>query len=155
RARAARGAAGDVIRVPRIAAIAPVLVVPGGPVRELGHVQRADVERTGEVEALQRRGSFGSEPALADLRAAVRHAAGAVEHVLVRERDAAERSYSRAVARLLVDEGVDARLPALDAPAAGLQQIFRGKLAPAQAVRRLGQRERRQVAHWFVLSASR
>jgi hypothetical protein len=73
----------------------------------------------------------------------------------VRERDAAERSFAPAVTRLLGNEGVDARLPALDAAAAGLQQIFRRKLAPAQRLRRIGERERRRVAPLVLFSASR
>ena len=125
-ARAARGAAGDVVRVPGVAAVAPVLVVPGRPVSELGHVERADIERARGVEALERGRGLSGRPAAPDLRAAVRYLAGAVEHVLVRERDGAEGAFARAVARLLGNEGVDARLPTLDATAAGLQQIFRG-----------------------------
>src|SRR5437868_2133463 len=57
-ARAARGAAGDVRRIPGIAAIAPVIVVPRRPVGELGHVERADLQRADRIESLERRRSL-------------------------------------------------------------------------------------------------
>ncbi len=55
----------------------------------------------------------GRHPVAQDLRAAARHAPGAVEHVLVSERHAARRLF------LEREKGVKAGLPLLDARAAG------------------------------------
>jgi len=111
------------------------------PVGEFGHVERADVGGTGGIQALERRRGLRRNPALADLRAAVRHASGAIKHVLMRERDAGERTAGAGrMAQLGFDEGVDAWLPARDARAARLEELLRRNVALRQPCARLRER---------------
>ncbi len=136
RSRAARGSAGDVRGVPRIAAVAERLVVTGGSERELRHVQRAELQRAGGVEALeQRRGPRGRHR-VAGPRSVRGNPTGTIEHVLVREQGAVECGSRidrwQAVAtrglrtrRLGVEahEGIDPRLPVVDAREARIDEL--------------------------------
>src|SRR5437868_2900470 len=119
-----------------------MVVVAGGTVGEFRHVERADVERAGCIEPLERSGGLGRRPALADLRAAVRHLPRAVEHVLVRERYAGQWTVAAlGVPALSADERVDARLPELDARAARFLELLRRERAAVQLHPRLGERQ--------------
>ena len=70
RAGAGRRAAGDARGFHGLRDVAGVDVVPGRPEGELHHVERAEPERAGGFEPLDRGCGRRRDPALADLRAA-------------------------------------------------------------------------------------
>src|SRR5262249_17512738 len=71
-------------------------------VRELGHVQSAEIYCAGRIEPRKHcRRTVGNKVA-PDLRAASRYSAGAIEHVLVGERDAMKRTDGAALCKRYV-----------------------------------------------------
>ena len=126
-------------------------VVARRPKRELGHVQRAEVERTGSIQAGERGRCRRCHPVASDLRAAGRDPPLAVIHVLVRQRHAVERPLPAAALGLGIgqvggrlsmrgvelDEGVKLVIPAVDALEAGLDRGACGRLAGPDPPREL------------------
>src|SRR5262249_20772979 len=91
-ARSGRRAAGNVIRVPWIAATAVMFVVARRAHGELGYGEMADRDRPRGVEALEQGRGVVRYKISADFRAAGANLASAIEHVLVRERHAMQRA---------------------------------------------------------------
>src|SRR6202022_4782170 len=92
RARSAGGTAGDIRRVPGIAAIAVMTIVAGTVLREPRHVQAGKSVSASRGEPLDDRGAVAGHEILANGRAAGGEAADLVVHILVRERQAVQRS---------------------------------------------------------------
>jgi len=161
RAGAARGTAGHMSRVPGIAAVAPVDVMAGRADGELGHVQPAQVDRTGSGQPLHHGAGLFRPEILADLRTAGREAACGVVHVLVRQRHAVQRPQRLAprAARIRrvrlgerffgvdVDEAVQHRLDLLDPLQSRLGQFTRGDAPSVDGVRRLDERPLVRIGH--------
>ena len=99
RARAGRRAAGDVIDIPGIAHRAVMRVMPGRAIGEFHHLQRAEPDRAGILQALQRGRGRGRDEIPADLRAAGHDLALVVIHVLVRQWHAVQHALSSPLAR--------------------------------------------------------
>lgn len=109
-------------------------VMAGRPIGEFGHLQRAEPNRAGVLQALQRRSCGGGDKITADLRAAGHHLAGVIIHVLVRQRHTMQHTTAAALRQRPVGvigggqrgfgldrhERVEAGLPLLDAIQAGL-----------------------------------
>ena len=91
RGRAAAGAAGDAVEVPRVARRPVGRVLGGGAHRELVHVGLAQDRQARRAEARDDGGVVRRDPALEDPRAARRGQALGGHHVLDRDRDAVER----------------------------------------------------------------
>ena len=106
-----------------------MFVVPGRPVGELRHMQGAEAYSPGVLNASDNGGSCRCHPAASDLRATFGKPAGDVIHVLVGERDAVQRTAhipasnrriggrrrGQCLLDFHTDEGIEDRLPALDA----------------------------------------
>ncbi len=90
--RAAAGAAGDPVEVPRVARRAVRRVLGGGAHGELVHVGLAEDREAGGLEARDDRGVVRRDPALEDPRAARGRQAGGGQHVLDGDRHAVERA---------------------------------------------------------------
>ena len=130
-----------------------VLVVAGAAGRELGHVEGAEIERTGAVQALRRGCGDGSNPVTQDCRSAGGHSSGAIEQVLVRERHPVQGSevatagdglvgLRRGRERLVgvdADEGVGGRMQALDSLEARARALDARHLSGADGVGDLDQ----------------
>src|SRR3954447_16599072 len=114
-------------------------IMAGRPVGELHHLQRAEADRAGILQPLQRGGGGGRDPVAANFGAAGDDLAGVVIHVLVRQRHAMQRAATvsfrqrriggirRSQRFLLLDrhERIEARLPLRDAGKAGLRHLAR------------------------------
>ena len=147
RARSRRRAAGDVIDSPGIMHRAVMGVVAGRAVGELHHLQRAQPNRAGILQALQRGRGRGRDEIAADLRAAGHHLAGVVIHVLVRQRHAVQRAAAVALGQRRIGgigrlqrrfgfdrhEGIETRLPLRDPVEAGLRHLARGDALVARS----------------------
>jgi hypothetical protein len=135
--------------------VAEVPVVAARPVGEFVHVEHAELDRAGGVEALERRGRDPLGLVPLDARAARGRDARAVEHVLVRHRYAgerAERSAGHAIAiygerrvpgalRIEAEERVDRRLHFARSRDDGFEQLGRREALRGQAGGRLRERE--------------
>ena len=75
-----------------VAAVTKMDVVPGRTGGELRHVEDADLDRARRVEPLQHGGGGRRDLILQDLASAGGDLAGAIEHVLVGERHAVQRT---------------------------------------------------------------
>ena len=109
--------------------MAEIGVVAGRAIGELRHMQRAEPERTRRLQPFDDRRGGRCNPAFAQLRAAARHLAGRIKHVLMRERHAVQRPLELALRERGIgsachlqcvlgfdtNEGVDLRLPGRDA----------------------------------------
>jgi len=147
--------------VPRIAGIAEMRVVTGRVLRELGHVQRAAIDRAGGVETLQHGGGDGGHEVAADLRAAGRNLPGPVIHVLVQHQHAGKLAAADAGAagavlrrgglqRLLAveaDDAVDLHLMRVDAADLRAHHRLRRRLALREGGVRFRQRKLGKRAH--------
>ena len=102
RTRAARRAAGHVRRVPRVAAMSPVVVVSGRIGGELRHVETTQPDRAGGGEPLDDGRCYPGPVIAQDVRAAGGDFAGAVIHVLVRKRHPVQRAQPGAALQRLV-----------------------------------------------------
>src|ERR1043166_8467060 len=148
-------------RIERIAAVAEVLVVPGRSGGKLRHVQRAEVDGAGRIEPRERGRGGARAPVAADFRAAGRDAAGAVEHVLVRERHAVQRAADAPAGKLGAergglleracgvdgDETIEPRLPALDARERRFGGLDRRELPRTDCRRGLRQGHERRIGN--------
>ena len=155
RARSRRRTAGDVIDRPRIMHRTVMGVVAGRSVGELHHLQRAQPDRAGILQALQRRRGRGRDEIAANLRAAGDHLAGLVIHVLVRQRHAVQRAGEISLCQRRVGgigrrqrlvgvdghERVETGLPLRDAVEAGLRHLARRDALFCDRLRDLGQRQ--------------
>ncbi len=92
RARARRRASGDVIESPRIMHRSVMRIVAGRSIGEFRHLQRAQPNRAGILQALQCGRGHGGNEIAADTRAAGNHLARVVIHILVRQRYAVQRA---------------------------------------------------------------
>ena len=90
-ARAARGASGEVLEVPRIARGRPRQIERRSAVRELVRQQLAEEDGARVAQSARRRRVFVGNVVDRDLRAAAREYAFGVVDVLERERDAVQR----------------------------------------------------------------
>ncbi len=141
-ARAARRAAGDMRRIPRVAAMAPMRVMTARAGGEFRHVEPAERDRAGGREPLEHGRGVGGDQLAENLGAARGCRAAAREHVLVGQRHAVQRPARYATRQRRVgarsgverrlglerDEGVDARLPSRDARQAGAHDLDRRDL---------------------------
>src|SRR5271168_5061249 len=119
---------------------AEVSIVAGRAVGELGHLQRAESNRAGILEALQRGRRRRGDEIAADARAAGDDFAGLVIHVLVCQRHAVQRAATSALGERRVSsvgrleclirfdrhEGIQMRLPFRDPVETGLRHLARG-----------------------------
>ncbi len=103
RSRAGRRAARDPRGVPRISRMPGDVVVPRRPERELGEMQRGDLQRAGFLQAREHRRIVLGCVLGMDLRTPGGDLALAIEHVLVRERHAVERQLVLALFDFRVD----------------------------------------------------
>ena len=154
RGRTRRRTARNAFRVPRVAGGSQIGVVSGRAISELRHVQRADAKRSGGGEPRQYGCGRRRDPPLAQLRAAFRHLAFDVIHVLVGERHAIQRAFRVAAGKravrflgssesfVLLDahECVDDGLPAPDPLEHPSRQLAGGECAAAQRACDLGKR---------------
>ena len=159
--RPARRAARDVGGVPRIAGRPVVRVVPGRAVRELGEVERADVECAGCVEPRKDGGGAIRHEVAPDLRAAGAHHPRPVEHVLVGEGDPVQRprlvsgregpvrrvGLGQRLVRIEAEEAVERAGVAFDPLYAGGGDLAGGELAGADPLRRVAERELGRRGH--------
>ena len=90
-------------------------IVTGRAVGELRHLQRAQPDRAGILQALQCRRRRGRDEIAPDLRAAGNDLAGLVIHVLVRQRHAMQRAAAFALRKRRVGGigGRQRRLPSI------------------------------------------
>ena len=152
-ARAARRAARDMGLVPRVAAVAPMLVVAGGAGGEFRHVEPAEINRAGLMKAGESGAVVVRYEVLADARAAGGDVARTVEHVLVGERHAVQRTRRLAPCergigcrgtfqrrlRLQGNEAVEDRLEPLSAGDSGGHHLDGGELPRSNRVGELDQ----------------
>ena len=149
-ARSRRRTAGDVIEREGIVHRTVMGIVTGRPIGELGHLQRAEANRAGVLQALQRGRSGRGDEIAANLRAAGDDLAGLVIHVLVRQRHAMQRAATVAFCqrgvggiggrerglRLDRHEGIETGLPSRDPVETGLRHLARGDAFVARSLAR-------------------
>ena len=152
-------AAGDVVGVPGIAAMAEMPVVAGGVEGELRHVEGRELDCAGGVEPGERVRGARRRALAQDLRAAGRDFARAVVHVLVRHRHAVQRAAPAAGRRVAVgglrgrqgalgvdaDETVQARLGLRRRARAPPPSPARSAAAPPRIARQARSRRARAV----------
>src|SRR5580658_7872649 len=122
------------VSVPRIAAAAEMVVVPGRPHGEFRHVEPSKFDAAGGIELAENgRGVIGNKVG-ADFRAAAADFASAIKHVLMRQRHTMQRTKRTACLNSLIgraslfpsagsshaDEAVERRLQSFNAVEAGL-----------------------------------
>ena len=138
-----------------------MIVVAGRPHGEFRHVEAAKFDAAGGVELREhRRGVIGDKIG-ADFRAAAADRAGAIEHVLVRERHAMKRTerttrFDGHVCRAgfgpgglcdHADEAIERRLQPFDAIETGFDQRLCAQPALRNRDTRFAQRQRREIIH--------
>ena len=138
-----------------------MIVVPGRPHGEFRHVKAPELDAAGGIQLAKNGRGVIRDKFSADFRAAAADFAGAIEHVLMRERYAVQRTKGMPCLDSLIgraslclgigsghaDEAIERRLQSFDAAEAGFNQGLRPQSPLGNCSRGFAQRQRRNIVH--------